>query len=401
MKLPMRKIGILTYIKEYSNLGTNMQGYCTFKAVQSQYPHDQVEIIDYSGWKPEKRPYLYNISLRSLINDFVRIRKYEKFFNDDYIFSNRSLITGDRKEAIDFIKSQEYDAIYVGSDTLLELKRAKEDELTAYWLDETVKCKKFLLAASSHNVVYENLSDKQKQQIRNTIDDYSLLGVRDEATYRLLSHFTQPGDRRLEIIPDPTFTYDIDYHHIEKYFDRKKLVFRKPVVCLHLVRSIKWAAALANYFRKEGYLVASLRPAYYADIIFTDLSAFEQMGLYRYFSLVITHRFHDSIFSIKNSTPVIVFPEYYSDITAYGENKNRTLFKSFNIQDNYISNKNDLTALSVFNMHRKAIENFKSNEIFIKDALVRNKWKYQAFLRKSVGILEGNYVAMQSARAEV
>jgi hypothetical protein len=397
----MRNIGILTYIKEYANIGTNMQAYCTLMAVQRQFPDDHVEIIDYSGWKPEKRPTLYNISIKSLINDFTRIRKYDDFFKNEYRFSKRNLISSDLKESLDFIKGQNYDAIFVGSDTLLELKRAKNDELTAYWLDETVRAKKFLIAASSHNVIFEDLTENQKNKIQKTIDDFSLLGVRDEATFRLLSHFTQKDYSRLQIIPDPTFTYNIDYKHIEDYLGRNKINFRKPVVCLHLLRSIKWASELADYFRKEGFLVASLRPAYYADIVFNDLSAFEQLGLYKYFNLVITHRFHDSIFSLKNLTPVIVFPENFSDITVHGENKNRTLFKSFNIEDNYISSRDNLNALSVFRMYSGAIENFRRNEFYISETLIENKRKYETFLNKSAALLDGDKKISPNVKAEI
>ena len=383
----MRKIGILTYIKEFANLGTNMQSYCTLKAIQKQFPHDQVEIIDYSGWKPAMKPYLSQISLKSLINDYIRILKYKNFFKNDYTFSKSKLITANLKDSIDFINNQNYDAIFVGSDTLLELKRAGKDELTAYWLDDTIKCNKFLIAASSHNVTFESLSDPQKSHIQSTINDFSLLGVRDEATFRLLSYFIEPGDVRLKIIPDPTFTFEIDYRYIEEYFIQKKLFFQKPIICLHLMRNTKWASALADYFREEGYIIASLRPAYYADIIFTDLSAFEQIGLYKYFDLVITHRFHDSIFCIKNLTPVIVFPEYFSDVTMYDENKNKTLFKSFNIEENYISNRDNLNAESIFEMHKQAITNFKNNKTFIQYKLLENKNIYESFVRESGKLL--------------
>jgi polysaccharide pyruvyl transferase WcaK-like protein len=386
----MKKIGILTYMKEYANLGTNMQSYCTFKAIQKQFPNDQVELINYSSWKPAMKPYFSQITIRSLINDYIRIRKYKSFFENEYIFSKKKLITSNLNDSINFIKNQNYDAIFVGSDTVLELKRAKKNELTAYWLDDTVKCKKFLISACSLDVTFEVLSDQQKKQIQNTINDYSLLGVRDDATFRLLSHFTRQGDERLKIIPDPTFTFEIDYRYIEEYFSQKKLVFKKPMICLHLLRDTKWASALADYFRKDGYIVASLRPAYYADIIFTDLSAFEQMGLYRYFDLVITHRFHDSIFCIKNLTPVIVYPQYISDVTHYGENKNKTLLKSFNIVDNYINNKEDITALSLFNMHKRAIKYFKNNEEFIKKTLLDNKNNYESFVIESSKLLNSN-----------
>lgn len=383
----MRKIGVLTYFKEYANIGTNMQSYCTFKAIEKQFPLDHVEIINYSGWKPGIKPYLSHISLRSLINDYIRIKKYKNSFKNDYVFSKQNLISADLKKSINFIKNLDYDAIYVGSDTLLELKRAGKNELTAYWLDDTIRCKKFLIAASAHNVTFEGLTDLQKIQIQNSINDYSLLGIRDEATYRLLYHFVPLEDSRLKIIPDPTFTYKIDYHHVEEYIKQKKLIFKKPVVCLHLLRTTKWASELAGYFRKAGYIIASLRPAYYADIILTDLSLFEQVGVYKYFDLVITHRFHDSVFSIKNLTPVIVFPEYFSDITPYGENKNKTLFKSFNIEENYISSNENLNAISIFNMHERAIANFKKNEAFINATLIQNNNKYEDFLKESARLM--------------
>lgn len=393
----MLKIGILTYIKEYANIGTNMQAYCTFMAIKAQFPDDHVEIIDYSAWNPEKRPSFYNMTIRTLLNDLTRIRKYEDFFRDDFVFSRERLVSSDCRKSIDFIKKQKYDAIFVGSDTLLELRGAEPDELNAYWLDETVKGAKFLISASSHNLTYEKLSAVQKEKIRRTIAGYSLLGVRDEATLRLLTHFTEPGEARLDIIPDPTFTYEIDYSYIEKYLSVNRISFNKPVVCFHLTREIKWATEVAELFRKEGYLVVSLRPAWYADMVLNDLSPFEQLGLYRYFDLVITHRFHDSIFSLKNLTPVIVFPEHVSDVTSYGENKNLTLFKSFGLEDNYIGSREELNPRVIFNMHRHTIDLVRGKRDLILTRLAYNKSRYEKFLKRAFGMLEGKLLAEESS----
>ncbi len=380
----MKKIGILTYIREYSNLGTNMQAYCTLDAVQKVFPDAQVELIDYSAWKPSLKPYLSNMSLQSLKNDWVRFKKYRSFFKNHLTFSNTRLISGDVGKSIEFIKGQHYDAIYVGSDTVLELRGASQDKLTAYWLDQTVDCKKFLIAASSLNLVYDALSETQKEKIQRTLDGFSLLGVRDDATFRLLSFFTPKGDKRLRVIPDPTFTYDIDYSFVEDYLKRKKLQFHKPCVCLHLTREAQWGRDVSDYFRIKGFIVASLRPAYYADIILTDLSPFEQMGIYRYFDLVITHRYHDSIFCFKNDTPVIVFPENVADVTSFGENKILTLLKSFHMEKtNYIENKNDISARFIIEIYPEAIKNFRDNNAFIKTMLKTHDQIYGAFVRES------------------
>ena len=365
-----------------------MQCYCTLKAVQKAYPDAQVEVIDYSAWKVPMRPYLSNISFQSLKNDCVRILKYRKFFREELTLSSNKLISPNVNKALEFLKRHNYDAIFIGADTVLELRGAPKDGLTAYWLDNRIDSKKFLIAASSHNVTFERLSDTQKERMQRTIDDFSLLGVRDDATFRLLSHFTNRGDKRLQIIPDPTFTYDIDYSYIDHYLTQKNVKLNKPIVCLHLLRDSRWASALANCFRKEGYIIASLRPAYYADVMFTDLSPLEQMGVYKYFNLVITTRFHDSIFCFKNMTPVIVFAEHVSDVTSFGESKYKTLFSSFGLDStHYIANKNMLTAEYLFDIHRDAIKRFNDNEDRIRKVLREHKKTYEAFLDASTSYI--------------
>ena len=380
----MRKIGILTYSREYSNLGTVMQCYSTLKAIQRAYPDARVEVIDCSLSNPVVRPYLSDVTFRSLTNDWIRIGKYRDFFRDELILSPHNLTTSNRDKAIEFIKSQHYDAIYVGSDTVLELKGAAPDRLNAYWLDETLSGPKFFMAASSHNVTCEALSSSQQKQIRETLNSFTLLGVRDQATSRLLSHFIRPGDGRLEFVPDPTFTCEIDYRYADQYFKRHNVPAGKPIVCLHLLRYTNWAAALAAYFRKQGYVVASLRPAHYADLLLTDLSPFEQTGIYRYFSLVITHRFHDSVFCLKNLTPVLAFPEHPTDVTQYGDSKLHSLFSTFSLQDtNYIARSDSLSAEYLIDRYQAAIEGYKDHRETIERTLQSQRALYDAFLARS------------------
>jgi hypothetical protein len=324
------------------------------------------------------------MSLRSIRLDYRRFCKYDEFFKHDLVFSKDALTTASVGQALEFIRRQAYDAIYVGSDTVLEIKRDCREGLTPYWLDSSIPATKILAAASSFNVTFEALSIRQQSLMQRSLDAFAALGVRDDATARLLSHFTVPGDPRLQMVPDPTFTYDIDYSHIERYIAKNNLRFTRPLVCLHLLRNSYWAAALANAFRKAGYMVASLRPARYADVIFTDLSPFEQMGLYRYFSLVVTHRFHDVIFCLKNLTPVLAFPPEVSDVTSHSESKIGSLLKVFGIEDtSYISNKEKVSAESLFDLHQCAISQFANARPRIVSLLNEQKQKYQDFILRS------------------
>jgi hypothetical protein len=312
------------------------------------------------------------------------MRKYRSFFRDELTFSSESLITRSTDRALDFIRRQQYDAIYVGSDTVLELKNCPPDGLTPYWLDSTVCGAKVFAAASSHSVTAGALSERQKYLMASTLNSFSLMGVRDHATRRLLSQFVGETDNRLRLVPDPTFSFDIDYSHIERYLVQNRPSISGPIVCLHLLRDSTWAGTLADRFRHAGYAVASLRPARYADILFTDLSPFEQLGLYQRFSLVITHRFHDAIFCLKNKTPVMVFPENVSDVTPHGESKIATLLKGFGLDaTSYLPDRREVNADYLYERHRDAVAAFEAGRDRIDSVLSAHKAAYIDFIGQS------------------
>jgi hypothetical protein len=192
------------------------------------------------------------------------------------------------------------------------------------------------------------------------------------------------------MVPDPTFTYDIDYTFIQEYMDEQQLPSTSPMVCLHLLRDSPWGRQLAAHFRRAGYIVASLRPARYADITFADLSPFEQMGIYKYFSLVITHRFHDTIFCLKNLTPVICFPERVTDITPHAESKLLTLLMAFGVAStSYIPNTETITAESIIDRYPSAIGCFVKARPRMESVLCEQADRYNSFIRRSQLLVEG------------
>ena len=104
------------------------------------------------------KPYIGGMSVESLGNDLKRIRAYRRFFRDHLTFSQERLVSRSRAEALGFIAAQGYDAIYVGSDTVLEQRGAEEDGITAFWLSPKLGGMKCLIAASAHSLTYEALS---------------------------------------------------------------------------------------------------------------------------------------------------------------------------------------------------------------------------------------------------
>lgn len=171
------------------------------------------------------------------------------------------------------------------------------------------------------------------------------------------------------MIPDPTFYLKIDYKEADAYAKRKGILdCKKPIVCFHFRTKEKFESELAKIYHDAGYLIASLRPTPFCDILLKDLSPMEFAGIFKYFKVTITHRFHDSVFNIKNLTPVVVYPPSQSYINENGDSKQKSLMDTFGIQDYcYIDNPDLLTPQQIKTKADGAIKAFEER----KDNLVK------------------------------
>ncbi len=308
------------------NCGTNLQAYATLLALKSVYPNDTVKVVPFHGFKPEIRPYK-SFNPASIFRDIVRIRKYWDFKHNELGIKSKDPIIADVRKALKYIASFEFDRIYIGADTLLELDRINIDGLSAYWLKD-VKSDKTLLAASSKNVTYENISPHQKEEMKEAVGQFKYIGVRDSATTKLLSHFIQ--SEKIHHVPDPTFTLDIDYGITQRYLNKKKLNIPQKSVFMHLYGDDTWADKIAKHLKSLGYMIVTPRPYKHGDIVINDMGPLEQLGIYRYFELVITHRFHDCVFCLKNGTPFFVYVKSRKTfMTSDNDSKHVSLLKDF------------------------------------------------------------------------
>ncbi|MFH0734336.1 MAG: polysaccharide pyruvyl transferase family protein [bacterium] len=374
------KIGVLTYFGDL-NAGTNLQALCTLQNLKKSFINDEVEIINFHSWNNRNLPYLTGATFHSLFNDLKRINKYKLFVKNNLVLSKSKLVSANYFEAIEFIKKQNYDAIFVGADTLLELTR-NENEITAYWLSEKIKCRKFLIAASSRNLTFEHINDKQKEMISSTINDFSLLGVRDKITFKILEHFVE-DKQKIELLPDPTFTMDINYSIVEKYIAKKRINFSKPIIGMHIHKMDFWAKDVAKYFKSIGFRIASIRPFGGEDFLLNDMGPMEHMGIFKYFDLMITNKFHDTIFCLKNRTPMLTYPFNDTYTTSYGDSKYYNLLADFNlVNSNYMKIRKDITAEYVISKYIEAINTVKNSKQNIIEQEKKFKQQYIDFVEK-------------------
>lgn len=376
----MMRIGLLTYYGDL-NFGTNLQAYATLQALKRKYPHDTVEIIPFHSFRNRLIPYK-SFSVKSIYRDIVRICKFLRFKKDFLEIKSCDPVIQDVSKALKYIKERMYDIIYVGADTLLELDRLpqKEKGLSAYWLKD-IKAQKILIAASAKNVDYKLLDNFQKQEMTIAVNQFSALGVRDIPTYQLMESFN--CKEKLEYVPDPTFTYNIDYNYAELYWKRKGILPPKKSILIHPYKNEVWLDKIVEELKKEGFFIASMRPKKWANLVMNDLGPLEQTGIYHYFTCVITHRFHDSVFCLKNRTPFLLYVSNSKYKNADGESKQTSILKDFGLYPNCFLGYADENIIvdNIVDRINSAKEVFAVNKI--KERLEEKKCAYLDFLTKN------------------
>ncbi|HOO91668.1 MAG TPA: polysaccharide pyruvyl transferase family protein [Syntrophales bacterium] len=378
----MRKIGILTYFWA-DNPGTFLQAYSTYRAISQLFPEDRVELINYKHRYVFYKPSLGHILTGKFMEGYKRHVQFQGLIHDNLPLSRHRITSRDRLSASDYIRRQNYDLIVVGSDTVLQMLpfHFKKNEVPIYWLPANIPCRKVVCAASSSALSIRDLTESQIIECRNSMEHYDFIGVRDDATYSLLSSLGIRNMSSLEIIPDPTFSMDIDYSHIENLFGKTGFEPDEKSVVIDLPRRFTAAHQIADHFRARGYRIISLVPADYADYCFINVSPFEWAGIYRYCELVITQRFHGTIYSLKNFVPVMTVVWTDELKSREGLSKHRSLLKSFGMDEfSYIDGGSLKDPRHVFTNSEKVMAEFDRDTV-IKN-LERHRNAYLEFIHK-------------------
>jgi hypothetical protein len=345
------RIGILTYFWAL-NPGTLLQAYSTYNTVKNSFPTDEVELIDVKFRKVHfKIAKSYLFSPEIIFRAYSRYILYQEAYKD-VKFSVGQYTGKDAKKALDFIKKQEYDAIIVGSDTIFQLYDWNLDkEMLPFYYLEGVDTKKIMLAASCGSTSINDFSDNMKKVAYKSLNDFYKLGVRDKNTFDLFAELKGNNDN-LTILPDPTFTYEIDQERTRKTLEKYNFNFKIPSVILSLPDKFKLLSDTIRYFKSIGWNIITFDYKKYADYCFFVEPAV-WAGIPKFVDMVITDRFHGSVFSIRNNTPVIAVDCDTRRISIANSSKNKCLLEEYGLLNNYINYNMNPSLESYFNIINK------------------------------------------------
>lgn len=349
------KIGILTYFWA-ENPGTFLQAYSTYKAIEKTFSNDRVEMINVKFrnvyYKPAKK---YLFSPKFFYKSYCRFRNYRdaltgiKFSQGGYVGKNTT-------KALDYIQKQEYDVVFVGSDTIFKLNSwdFENDSLPVYYLDG-IRTKKVMIAASCGSTSINDFSPNMKKKATSCLYDFYKLGVRDYNTYDLFYKLKR-NNINLEIVPDPTFSYEIDEKKANEALVKNNYNFGKKTVIINLPDSFIFINETVKYFKDRNWQIVTFNYTTYADYCLF-LHPDEWAGIPNFVNLVITDRFHGSVFSIKNNTPVIGVDCSPERVSSSNSSKIKNLFEEYNIINNYINILDKSSSKQYFNIINYVVNN--------------------------------------------
>lgn len=327
-------IGILTFHRSI-NYGAVTQCYALQRQIKSDFPEDNVEVIDYipkGRWKfyqPSMRNYFFAswryidnpvIKIKSLcgkllqIKNFFKVRRRFDAFQKSLSCLNLSedFICTDDCESFRRRIQGKYDIIVVGSDCVWEWTILGIP--SPYYLLGDFHAIKLSYAACSAVNDYRTLDEKDKNYLRQSFESYEYLGVRDSATAFNVRELCPHKNVHLNC--DPTALLnpeDLEYHRqrVKSILTSKGIDWTKPIVGLMSNEIIGKLAY--DIFGDSVQYVGIYAPNKYATIFIEDLLVLEWASIFGLFSITFTTFFHGTMLSLVNKTPVMSFDYYEGD----------------------------------------------------------------------------------------
>ena len=323
----MKKIGILTFHRVVND-GSVLQAYCLFKYLQSKFHDATIEIINYQPAKISNRIYRSFIVKKWPFWQHANWRKFHshnQFYQKYTKLSSNRLVTDNLEKANAFIRQQEYDVVFVGSDTVWDVRKdgGAPDVPNIYFLPDVSYTKKIAFAASMDKGEPEMISQKLWYQQIEYIKDFDCITVRDEATRKKLTGYGIPNTN-IHFMPDPTFLWD--FKDIALFPSNIK--FSSDNVAGIAVADDNLRLEVTRQLLKHGFNVMNLLGPLNKDHIPLPgyLSFENRIALYSKLKFMVTDRFHGTILTLKQSKAPVLFVEA-SDYYPKPNGKGRDLFE--------------------------------------------------------------------------
>jgi len=335
------QVGILTFHNN-ENIGALLQTWSLVNAIETEFSHLSVEVIDYRTLSKEFVRMVSPFVTSNLSEIPYRIRNRKsssKFIHNHVPISDEKIWTNNSKKAASKINNLSYDLLIVGSDEVWKVIPSDGTISSAlrnrpfpnmYFLDASIQAPKISYAASANRLNPDSLTSSQIQEIKHRVSNFNRISVRDNYTRKLLegweiNHVTK--------VPDPTILCDIPTEPVEDLLKRLKIDTQRPTLGIHGVDGQLFETICKSY-KERGYQIVSLTHSDFADVNLRGrVDPFEYYTIFSKFDMVVTESLHSTIFSIKHATPFATIDT--EEIYEHVESKTQSLLDDFDLSDRH------------------------------------------------------------------
>lgn len=390
------KIALLTYFG-VCNFGANLQALSTVRYFQNR--QISIEVIN---WYPE--------DLKDYYRNCTILGQQGKHWSFVETYLPISIPLNDCEEISDYLTSNKFDALLVGSDavfsyipirnriflsrkTLLKYIKPTSDHIIPNpFLSIDCGIKKIALSASGQYLDLSRCMWFERENLKVAFNKFDLLYVRDAWTASIIHNLC---GRNIEVTPDPVFAFN---YNVPDFID-DSVISRYGIDGDYIVCSFckkiygdEWFVELRKLANKNGYKLINLAmPEGCADFdsdirIDVPLSAKDWYNIIRLSKGYIGQRMHPMIVAMHNIVPFVIFDHYAfkKGINQLNSSKIYDLLRRAGLLDYYI-NLNQSQIIEAAGVMNKLLGfDRKKEEMFIVDCLNR----YQLMMNSIIKIIQ-------------
>lgn len=359
----MKRVGILTFHKSI-NYGAFMQCYSLAHRMEQDFSDCKIEVIDYVPLRTLAEhdvtlfSYLFGSRAKRLSLRMTAARARGLLRNPVTLREQRTLVNAFRSnwsclplseaqyytddyEAVLADLAQKYDAVVVGSDGVWEFKSNPFPNV--YFLGNEHIPARFSYAASSDRMYHPHITQEQSEYIRQSLDTYRFMGIRDVATERFIrsAAVSAPSAHTC----DPTLFLDVDalpsnLDRVRRELTEHGIDLSRPIIGIMGDDNI--GALIRRIFGTEYQVVAVYSNTKYADYFLNDLPPLEWARVFSLFAITFTRYFHGTILSLKNGTPTVTLDPWKME-DAEHITKIKDLYNRLDLNEHYFLRKPSYT----------------------------------------------------------
>lgn len=337
----MNKVGILTFHASH-NYGSVLQAYALQSVIKSNCECD-CEIINFiTDRQKEMYSIFYNInSVKDILRNIrVRLYKYkvrkERFENFDKFINNKLPLSEKVYKNLEELREDinKYNTLVCGSDQIWNLTIKDFDY--SYFLPFEGDFKKISYAPScGGDDIFNNILENQ--EVKNYINDFSNLSVRENIAKDMLKQVT---DKDIEVVLDPTLLVkkeEWDKLCSSKTIEEDYIFFYSIDYNDDVVKMVK---EISERLKLPVYILFNTSAGYKKSLInfkfAKDESPEDFISLVKNAKLVLSNSFHGTVFSIIYRKAFYILRGTY-DNKVNTDDRLTTLLKKFNIKDREIN----------------------------------------------------------------